>query len=49
MTHQWETGYDGWGVVFGVSRCKRCRCIARPETLRELCVLPAEEGRRDER
>lgn len=43
MTHVWETGFDGWGVVFGVSRCKRCRCVARPEILRAICEVTEAE------
>ena len=26
--HEWEIGNDGWGVILGVSKCKRCGAIA---------------------
>lgn len=38
MSHQWET-CGSWGVVYGVSRCRRCRVVARPQILRDLCVV----------
>lgn len=35
--HQWDVGVDGWGVVLGVSRCKRCATIATQDRLGEKC------------
>jgi hypothetical protein len=29
--HDWEVGTDGWGVVLGVSRCKKCGKVARAD------------------
>ncbi len=29
--HTWETGVSGWGVVVGVSRCRKCGAIAKAE------------------
>lgn len=29
--HEWDHGYDSWGVVLGVSRCKKCGEIAHGE------------------
>ena len=34
---------DRWGVVFGVSKCKRCGKVARPEDLRPLAETPKEQ------
>ena len=35
--HDWDTAQDGWGVVYGVSRCKKCKAIATEQRLTEVC------------
>ena len=40
--HDWDTAQDGWGVVYGVSRCKKCKAIATEQRLTEVCSLALE-------
>jgi hypothetical protein len=44
--HEWEIGVDGWGVVLGVSRCKRCGKVARKADFPSLAAAtrPAKGG-----
>ena len=35
--HDWDAGKDGWGIVFGVSRCKICDEVATQKKLSANC------------
>lgn len=42
--HDWESG-GPWGVIIGVSRCKRCGRVSRSEDFDiKIHVLPEAEG-----
>ena len=41
--HDWETG-DKWGVILGVSRCKKCGEIASHERMRGWCAPARGDG-----
>lgn len=33
--HDWEVGDDGWGVIIGVSKCRRCGKVAASDDFRD--------------
>ncbi len=37
LSHEWEL-CGGWGVVFGVSRCRKCGRLASEERMRTNCL-----------
>ena len=39
--HDWEVS-GGWGVVFGLSKCKKCRLIATKERMGSMCEVNDE-------
>jgi len=44
--HEWETSYDDWGIVFGVSICELCGLTATAKRMNEECPVISQLDRK---